>query len=186
MLQQVQTIDRRLVIGSLEITGKCVGIVKEPHTEPFAAAVRLEDEGASGKALARRRDKQFLAGDENGIGRADAGGLEGGVLTRLADLEVESAAAVDDAALVPLEPGQHRRGQLGGVAVVAGMRGGAHPIVVDTLRRRLRQIEDAAVEKPVAPRKPLPIERRGQRRQPGRVLVNDVDLRHRILRDAAG
>src|SRR5258708_1869122 len=82
------------------------------------------------------------AGDENGARRADAGGLEGGVLTRLADFEVESAAAVDDAPPVPLEPSEHRGGQFGGVAVVAGMRGGAHPIVVDTLRRRLRQIED--------------------------------------------
>src|SRR5882724_7740966 len=134
----------------------------------------------------RAADKQFLAGDENGIGRANAGGLEGGVLTRLADLEVESAAAVDDAPPVPREPGEHRGGQFGGVAVVAGMRGGAHPVVEDTLRRRRRQIEDAAVEKPVAPRKPLPIERRGQRRQPGRVLVNDMDLRHRMLPDATG
>ena len=82
---------------------------------------------------------------------------------------------------MPFEPGEHGRGQLGGVAMIAGMRGGAHPVVEDTLRRRLRQIEDAAVEKPLAPGKPPPIERRGQRRQPGRVLVNDVDLRHRLL-----
>jgi hypothetical protein len=136
LLQQVQTIDRRLVIRSVEITRKCVGRVKEPHAEPLAAAVRLQDEGVCG-AFARRRDEQLLAGNENGIGRANAGGFEGGVLACLADFEIEGAAAVDDAAPVPFEPGQHRGRQFGGVAVIARMRGGAHPVVVDTLRRRL-------------------------------------------------
>ena len=50
--------------------------------------------------------------------------------------------------------------------------------------RQLRQIENAAVEKPVSPRKLLPIERFGQRRQPRRVFVNDVDMRHQSLRRA--
>src|SRR6266851_2012662 len=61
------------------------------------------------------------------------------------------------------------------------VRGGAHPVVEDTLGRRPRQIEDAMVEEPIAPRKRLPIERRGQRRQPGRVFVDHVDLAHRLL-----
>ena len=112
--------------------------------------------GPPAKCRSRRGDEQILAGDQNGVRGADAGGFERGVLAGLADLEVERAAAVDDAAPVPIEPGQHRRGQLGGVAMVAGVRRGAHPVVEHALGRRLRQVEDAAVEKPVAPRQPLP------------------------------
>ena len=109
LLQQVHAVDRRLVIRAVEIVGERVGGLEQPHAEPLAAAVRLQDERAAGKALPRRCDQQLLAGDQHGVRRADAGGFEGGVLARLADFEVERAAAVDDAAAVPLEPGQHRR-----------------------------------------------------------------------------
>ncbi len=109
------------------------------------------------------------------------------VLAGLADLEVQRAAAVNDAAAVVLEPGQYRDGQFNGVAVVAGMRGGAHPIVENALGRRPRQVEDAAVEEPVAPRKPLAVERGSQGFEPSRVLVDHVDVRHdQNLRPAEG
>jgi hypothetical protein len=96
--------------------------VKQPHAETLAAAVGLHNERAAAETPAGRFDEQLLAGDDDGIRRVDPGGFEGGVLTRLADLEVERAAAVDDAAAVPFEPGQHRGSQLGGVAMVAGVR----------------------------------------------------------------
>ena len=63
-------------------------------------------------------------------------------MVRLADFEVELAAAVSDATPVTFEPGHHRSSQLGCVAMVTGMGGGAHSIVEDALGRRPRQIED--------------------------------------------
>ena len=107
LLQQMQPVDRRLVIRAVEIVGECTRRVKQPHAEAFAAAVRLQNKRAPAEALAGRFDEQLLAGNDDGIRRADAGGFEGGVLARFADLEVERAAAVDDAAPVALEPGEH-------------------------------------------------------------------------------
>src|SRR5260370_899672 len=181
LLQEMEAVDRGLVIRTVEVIAQRVRGPKQPNAEPLAAAVRLEDQGAGAKALPCSLGEQFLAGDEDSVRRSDAGGFEGGVLARLADLEVERAAAVDDAPLVLLEPGQHRGGQLGGVAMVARVRGGAHPIIEGTVGRRPRQIEDAAIEKPVAPGKRLPVERSGQRFEPGRVLVDHVDMRHPLL-----
>src|SRR5262252_9024685 len=103
----MEAVDRRLVVGALEMIGERVGRLEQPHAETFAAAVRLQDERPALEALPGSLYEQFLAGDEQRIRRADAGSFEGGVLARLADLEVERAAAVDDAASVPLEPSQH-------------------------------------------------------------------------------
>jgi hypothetical protein len=111
--------------------------------------------------LLGRCHQQLFAGNQNRGGCADGGGLEGRVLARLADLEIERSAAVYDAAPVLFEPSQHRGGQLGSVAMIPCMRGGAHPVIEDTLGRRARQIEHAAVEKPIAPRERLRIERVG-------------------------
>ena len=172
LLQQMKAIHRRVVIRPLEVIAERVRTVEQPHAEAFAAAVRLEDRGTTTEALPGGLDEQFLAGDKNSVRGVNAGGFESGVLTRLADLEVERAAAVDDAPPVLFEPSQHRGGQFGGVAMVAGVRRGAHPIVEDTRGRRPRQIEDAAIEKPVPPGERRPIERGGQRFEPGRVLVD--------------
>src|SRR5271163_4499095 len=117
--------------------------------------------------LPRRLDQQLPAGNKHSPRRADAGVFEGGVLARLADLEVECAAAVDGPAPVSFEPSQDRGGQFSGIAMVASVRGSAHPIVEDALGRRLRQIEYTAVEEPITPRQPTSIERGGQRLQPG-------------------
>src|SRR6266851_274924 len=144
----MQTVDRRLVIRPVEVICKGLRSLKESHPDAFAAAARLEDEGAAAKALSRRCNKQLPAGNENSVGCANAGGLEGSVLARFADLEVERPAAVDDTTPVSLEPSQHGSCQLGGVAMIACVRGGAHPVVEDAVGRRPRQIEDPAVEKP--------------------------------------
>src|SRR6516165_9548727 len=161
MLQQMEAVDWRLVIRAVEVIAKSIRRMKQLHAEPFTAAVRLEDKRAAVKTPPCGLDEQLLAGDEDGIRRADAGRFEGGVLAGLADLEIEGAAAVDDAAPVALEPGQHRGGQLGRIPVIAGVRRGAHPVVEDAIGRRSRQVEDTAVKKPVAPRKRRAIERSG-------------------------
>src|SRR5216683_3653584 len=148
----MQAVYRRLVIRPVEVICKTLHSLKESYAKAFAAAARLEDEGAAAKALPRRSGEQLPAGNKNSVGGANAGGLEGGVLAWLADLEIERPAAVDDTTPVPLQPSQHGSGQLGGVAMIPCVRGGAHPVVEDTLGRRPRQIEDAAVEEPFAPR----------------------------------
>src|ERR1700730_3042630 len=104
----MEAVDRRLVIRAVEVLGKSIRTEEQPHAEPLAAAVRLEDEWASTKMAPRRFEEQLLTGNEHRIRGADTGLFEGGVLASLADLEVESAAAVDDAATVPFEPGQYR------------------------------------------------------------------------------
>ena len=47
--------------------------------------------------------------------------------------------------------------------MTARVRGSAHPVVEDPLGGWLRQIEDPAVEEPVAPGKRLTVKRGGQR-----------------------
>jgi len=177
----METIDWRLVIRAIEVVAERPRRIEQPDAQPLAATVRLEDQRGVAEMLPGRLDQQSLAGDQHGIRRADAGGFEGGVLARLADLEVERAAAVDGAAPVPFEPGQDRCCQFRAKAMVAGVRGGAHPVVEDPFGRRPRQVEDAAVQEPVAPWQPLPIERLGQRFEPSGVLVNYVNVGHCCL-----
>src|SRR5258707_129870 len=153
----MKPVDRPVIIGAFEVIAERARSIKQTHAEPFPAAVRLEDEWAATETLPGGLHEQLLAGDEDRVRRPDAGLFEGGVLARLTYLEVERAAAVDDAPPVPLEPGQHRGGQFGGVAVIAGVRGGAHPVIEAPHGRRLRQIEDAAIDEPVTPGEPLPI-----------------------------
>ncbi len=181
LLQEMQAVDRRLVIRAVEVVAERSRAEEQPHAEPLAAAVRLEDERAVAEMLPRRLDEQLLAGNEHSPRRANAGVFEGSVLARLADLEVERAAAVDGAAPVAFEPSQHRGGQFGCVAMVPGVRRSTHSVVEDALWRRLRQIEDAAIEEPIAPQQPLSIERARQRLKPGGIFVNYVDVGHRCL-----
>src|SRR5271167_4484074 len=117
----MEAVDRRLVIRAVEVVAERARRTEQPHTEALAAAVRLEDEAAVAEMPSSRVDEQFPAGNKDGLRGADAGLFEGGVLARLADLEVERAAAVDGTAPVPFEPCQHRGGQLGGIAMVAGV-----------------------------------------------------------------
>src|SRR5204862_50749 len=62
----MQAIDRRLVIGTVEIAGERLGAVKQAHAETLAAAVRLQDRRATGEMLNQRRDEPILAGDQHG------------------------------------------------------------------------------------------------------------------------
>src|SRR5229473_899253 len=89
----MQAVYRRLVIRPVEVICKTLHSLKESYAKAFAAAARLEDEGAAAKALPRRSGEQLPAGNKNSVGGANAGGLEGGVLPWLADLEVEEPFA---------------------------------------------------------------------------------------------
>ena len=62
--------------------------------------------------------------------------------------------------------------------MVAGVRRRAHAIVEHARRRRRREVERAGVEEPLGPGQPALIECRGEWRQPGRVLMQDVDAAH--------
>src|SRR6516164_2492623 len=177
----MEAVDRWLVIRAIDVIGERVCRVEQPHAEALAAAVWFQNERAEAKSLPRCLKKEFFAKNEDSIRCVNASSFEGGILARLADLQVERAAAVDNAAPMPLEPGQHRSRQLGGIAMVASVRGGAHPIVEDAPRRRLRQIENTPVKEPVMPGKGLPIQRCRQRLEPSRIFMDYVDVRHQIL-----
>src|SRR5690348_12542921 len=127
----MQAVDRWLVIRAIDVIGERVCGVEQPHAEALAAAVRFQNERAEAKSLPRRLEKEFFAENEDSIRCMDASSFEGGILARFADLQVERAATVDDAAPMALEPGQHRSRQLGSIAMVASVRRGAHPIVED-------------------------------------------------------
>ena len=103
----MEAVDRRLVVGAVEMVAERTRRFQEPDAEPLAAAVRLEDERTVSKMLPGRFDEQFLAGDEDCIWRANVGLFQGGVLAGLADLEIERAATVDCAAAMPFEPSQN-------------------------------------------------------------------------------
>ena len=60
----------------------------------------------------------------------------------------EYAACVQHPALVQLEPGQQAGRVLGTIAVIAGVRGGAHAIVEDALGRRTGEIQVPFVQEP--------------------------------------
>ena len=64
----------------------------------------------------------------------------------LADLEIEGPAAVGYPLAVPFEPGEHRAGQLGRVAMPAGVRWGAHAIGEHALWWHRAQIQQAFIE----------------------------------------
>src|ERR1700757_1400992 len=127
----MQPIDWRVVIRAVEVIREGPCTVEEGHPQALSTAVRLQDERTIGKTPASGLDEQLLAADYDRVRGADAGCFESRILARLADLEVEGAAAIDDSPPMPFEPGQHEGGQLRGVTVIAGVRGGAHPVVED-------------------------------------------------------
>ena len=145
---------------------------------PLPPRFGLRITGLPGKWRSAAATSRSLPATSTVSRRADAGGFERGVLPGLADLQVEGAR-------LPLtmrrpcrvEPGQHRSRQLGGVAVVAGVRRRAHPVVEDAVRAAAatdRTCRDRETSRATAG------SRRssacGQRLQPGRVLVDHVDM----------
>src|SRR4051812_24836461 len=155
--------------------------MEQANAEPPAAAVRLEDHRAAIEVATRSCQQLVLASNEDRSWGTDAGNLERGVLARLADFEIERTRAVNDAAAMSRQPRKHGGGELGCIAMVSAVRRGAHPIVENTLRWRLRKIKGTLVQKPVAPRQPLRVERTRQRFEPRRVFVEHMDLAHRLL-----
>ena len=150
--------------------------MEQPDAEPLAGPVVLGDERRL--ELPRGFHDPVPPDRRDGLRRADAARFQRRVLRHLAHLELQRPARVQHAPAVPLQPGQHRRRVLRPVAVVAGMRRRAHPVVEDALRRRLAQVESAGIEKPLRVRQAALVERRAQRLDPGLVLVKDVDAAH--------
>ena len=133
----MEAIDGRLVFRAVKIERERLGGVEQPDAKPLAAAVWLQDDRAAVEMPPCRGDKILPAGDQHGPRRMDAGRFERGILPALADLEVERARSVDDAAAMPREPRQYCGRQFGGIPVIARVRGGAHPVVKHTRGRRL-------------------------------------------------
>src|SRR3954447_4230961 len=159
--------------------------MEQANAESLATPVRLEDYRASIEVTTRSFQQLDFASDEDRPWSTNAGGFERGVLARLADFEVERTRAIDDAAAIPYQPRKHGGGQFGRVAMISAVRGGAHKIIEHALRWRLRQIERALIQKPVAPNQPLRVQRTRQRFEPCRVFVDHMDVGHRLLLHSA-
>ena len=177
-LQQVQAIHRRFVGVAGEVCGEAVAGQEELHAEPLAAAVRLQNDRLTNEVPQCGGADVVAAGHQHGARRGNAVAFQCGVLPCLADLEVQRTGSVDHAPAPAGEPGKHRGGEFGGEAVVARVRGGAHAIVEHASRRWRGEVEGAGVEEPLGPGQPALVERLGERRQPGGILVQDVDAAH--------
>src|SRR5688572_3191752 len=118
--------------------GESISGMEQANTEALAAAVRLENHRAFVEVAPRGGQQLIFTSDEDCPWGTDAGGFERGVLARLADFEVERTRAVNDAAAMSRQPRKHGSSQFGRIAMIAGVRGGAHPIVEHALRWRLR------------------------------------------------
>src|SRR4051794_33478232 len=94
---------------------------EQADAEALSAAVVFEDERKAEPL--RRRDDALLADSGERIRGRDAERAERLVLRDLGDLEPQRAAVVHDETAVALEPGQHRAGVFGGVAMIARVRG---------------------------------------------------------------
>src|ERR1700722_10560412 len=74
-----------------------------------------------------------------------------------------------------------------GAAMVPRVRRRAHAVVEHAVRRGCSQVEGARIEEPLGPGQSALFEGVGQRRQPGGILMEDVDTAHdRILPGIAG
>ena len=152
--------------------------MEQPHAETLAAAVRLQDDRLVGEMAPRGGHDAIAAGHQDGARRGDAVALQGCVLPRLADLQVERARPVDHAPAPAREPCEHGSGQFRGIAMVPRVRRGTHAVVEHALRRRIREVEGPGIEEPIGPGQPALIEGQGQRRQPGGIFMQDVDAAH--------
>lgn len=76
-----------------------------------------------------------------------------------------------------LKPSQHGRRELGGVAMAASVRGGAHTIVEDALGRRHRETQRTFIEEPLAERYSEDGQLAAQRFDPGVILMDHEDTR---------
>ena len=159
-------------------SARLVGGHEQPHAQALAAPVRLQDDGLAGEVALRGGDDMLASGNQDGARRGDAVALQCCVLAGLADLEVERARTVDHAPVPAREPGQHRGGEFRRKAMVARVRRGAHAVVEHALRRRGGEIEGAGVEEPFGPGQSALVEGLGERRQPGGILVQDMDAAH--------
>jgi hypothetical protein len=75
------------------------------------------------------------------------------------------------------EPGKDSAGVLGAIAVIAGVRGSAHPVVEDAGGRLGGQVQRPAIEEPLAVGHAVRRELLAQGLEPGIVFVDHVDAR---------
>src|SRR3954451_21818652 len=98
---------------------------EQAHTEALAAPVVLEDERIP--ELVSSTHDVLPPDDSQRVRRWDAEGSKRLVLGHLADLKFKGPTVVYDGAAMPLQPGKHGTRVLGGITVIARVRGGAHP-----------------------------------------------------------
>jgi hypothetical protein len=152
------------------------GCLEKVDTKALARAVVLGDEGA--RHLSRRIDQMGAADGRKGARRPDAVSRESRILRDLAYLELQCAAVIDDAPPMRFQPGEDTGRVFGRIAMAAGVRRSAHPVVEHTGRRHRRKVQQAFAQEPFLERKAELGERRPQRLDPGVVFVDDVDFGH--------
>ncbi len=182
-LDQRDAVHGILEIAACEVLFERGGREEQADTETLAGTIVLEDHRIA--ETPRRVRDVVLADDRQGLRRFDAEFGERFVLRDLGEFELQRALAVDHDGAVALEPGQHRAGQFGRIAMIAGVRRRAHAIVEDAGRRRRAQVENALIEMPFGKRNAARGEILPQRHDPLVILVNDVDLGRAILRRKA-
>src|SRR5699024_5721958 len=94
--------------------------------------------------------------------------------------KIQCAASVDDCPVIVFEPGKYSIRKFRRIPVSSCMRGGTHPVIEYTFRRRLVQIDGAAGEVPVFIRQSELFKPFIEWLCPFIVFMNYIDLFHMI------
>ena len=113
-----------------------LGRVEQLDAQALAGPVVLKDDGIA--ELASGGGNMVRADDGNGRGCLDPEFGERLVLRHFRHFKLQGTFAIDDAAAMPRQPGEHRRGVLRCEAMSAGVRGRTHAIVENAVRRLQR------------------------------------------------
>ena len=153
--------------------------IEQTHAEALASAIVLGNERA--RHLPRRGDEIGTPDRGQGPRRADTIVRKRRILRHLADLELQRATVIDHPPPMRFQPGQHAAGVFGGKAMPARVRGCAHAVIEHAFRRHGGQVQQALAQEPFLEGQVELGESGTQRLDPGGVLVDDVDFRHRGL-----
>jgi hypothetical protein len=88
------------------------------------------------------------ADGRKGARRPNAVSRESRILRDLAYLELQCAAVIDDAPPMRFQPGQDASRIFGRIAVAAGVRRSAHPVVEHAGRRHRREVQQTFAQEP--------------------------------------
>ena len=174
LLQEADSVDRRPVLGGVEMLRELVDRVEQPDAVAFPALVRLDQE--RGAEPFGRGKERAAARDGQGARHVEAGRAQRRELISLAHLQFERPAAVHHAPPARFEPAEHGPRVVLGPGVVAGVRRGAHSGPEDPGRRLGVEVQHAVAEQPGLVRDTGRVKGRREGRIPLRILVQHMNL----------